>query len=134
MSTKFRLVTEVLAEVARTGRPEIRRIDEVREVFGSVDAFLLAVHHRWRTALTARLDALLEDPPTDLDAAVHALWTDPGLGGRGLRSLLDAHAEHPALAAAQDRERLLVRRDLGVDVPPPAATPRSDQLISSSVR
>jgi hypothetical protein len=41
--------------------------------------------------------------------------------GRGLRDLLDAHAENPALAAAQERERLLVRRDLGVDVPPDTA-------------
>ncbi|OZM75838.1 hypothetical protein [Pseudonocardia sp. MH-G8] len=118
MSTKFRLVTEVLAEVARTGRPEIARTDEVRETFGSVEAFLLALHHRWRTALVAHLDTLLEDPPADLDAAVHALWADPGLGGRGLRPLLDAHAGHPALAAAQERERVLVRRDLGVEISP----------------
>ncbi len=117
MSTKFRLVTEVLAEVVRTGRPEIAPVAEVQAAFGDLEAFLLALHHRWRTAFFARLDALLEDAPDDFEAAVAALWSDPTLGGPGLRPLLDAHADHPALAAADAQERLLVARDLGVDLP-----------------
>jgi hypothetical protein len=116
MSPKFMLIRQVLAEVVRTGRPEIVRQGDVEATFGTVDAFLRALHHRWRTAFFARLDALLEDPPDDLDAAVVALWTDPTTGGRGLRALLDAHADSPALAAAQDRERRVVLRDVGVDV------------------
>jgi hypothetical protein len=116
MSPKFTLIRQVLAEVVRTGRPEIVRQGDVEATFGSVDAFLLALHHRWRTAFFARLDALLEDPPDGLDAAVVALWTDPTTGGRGIRALLDAHADSPALAAAQDRERRMVLRDVGVDV------------------
>jgi len=124
MSPKFRLIREVLAEVVRTGRPEVARLGDVEATFGSVEAFLLALHHRWRTAFFARLDALLEDPPDDFDASVVALWTDPTTGGRGLRALLDAHVEHPALAAAHERERVRVLRDLGVDVPPPASRTR----------
>lgn len=120
MSTRFRLVTEVLRDVVRTGRARIDRIQDVEAEFGSVDAFLLAVHHRWRTAFFARLDALLEDPPEDLGQAVRALWADPATGGRGVRDLLDAYADRPALAAAQEQDRLLVERDLGVEVPPPA--------------
>jgi hypothetical protein len=115
MSPKFLMVRKVLAEVVRTGRPEITHRGDVEAAFGSVDAFLLALHHRWRTALFAHLDALLEDPPADFDAAVVALWTDPATGGRGLRALLDAH--DPALATAQERDRLLVLRDLGVELP-----------------
>jgi hypothetical protein len=118
MSPKFLLVREVLAEVVSTGRPEITRRAEVEAAFGSVEAFLLALHHRWRTAFFARLDALLEDPPDDLDAAVGAVWSDPTTGGRGVRALLDAYADVPALAAAQERERQLVLRDLGIDVHP----------------
>ncbi|GAA5116499.1 hypothetical protein [Pseudonocardia adelaidensis] len=125
MSPKFLLVREVLAEAARTGRPEITRRGEVEAAFGSVEAFLLALHHRWRTALLARVDSLLEnapaDSPADFDAAVVAAWTDPATGGRGLRAVLDAHADTPALAAAQERERRLVRRTVGVEVPPPGA-------------
>jgi hypothetical protein len=116
MSPKFLLVREVLAEVTRTGCPEITRRGEVESAFGGVEEFLLFLHHRWRTAFFARLDALLEDPSEDLDSAVVALWADPTTGGRGLRPLLDAHADHPALAAAQERERQLVLRDLRVDV------------------
>jgi hypothetical protein len=125
MSPKFLLVREVLAEAARTGRPEITRRGDVEAAFGSVEAFLLALHHRWRTALLARIDALLEDPPADFDAAAVAAWIDPTTGGRGLRALLDAHADSPALAAAQERERLFLQRTLGVEIPAPASRPRS---------
>ena len=125
MSPKFLLVREVLAEAARTGRPEITRRGDVEAAFGNFEAFLLALHHRWRTALFARIDALLEDSPADFDAAVVAAWTDPTTGGRGLRALLDAHADSPALAAAQERERLLLQRTLGVEIPVPASRPRA---------
>jgi hypothetical protein len=127
MSPKFLLIREVLAEAARSGRPEITRRGDVEAAFGSVEAFLLALHHRWRTALLARVDALLENAPADshsdadFAAAVVAAWTDPATGGRGVRALLDAHADVPALAAAQERERRLVRRTVGVEVPPPGA-------------
>jgi hypothetical protein len=125
MSPKFLLIRAVLAESVRTGRPEITRRGDVESAFGSVDAFLLALHHRWRTALFARLDALLEnmpaDSPADLDAAVRAAWIDPTTGGRGLRALLDTHADSPALAAAQERERRLVRRTVGVEIPSPSS-------------
>lgn len=121
MSSPSRLVGAVLAE------PD--RLAELDAVFGGRDAALLALHHRWRTAFFARLDALLEDPPPDLDDAVRALWTDPATGGHGLRALLDAHGDHPALAAAQERERRLVRRDLGVD---PGAGPAAGHRIRSA--
>jgi hypothetical protein len=125
MSPKFLLVREVLAEAVRTGRPKVIRRDDVEAAFGSVEAFLLALHHRWRTALLARIDALLEDSPTDFDAAVVAAWNDPTTGGRGLRALLDAHADSPALAVAQERERRLVQRTVGVEVPAMGARPRT---------
>jgi hypothetical protein len=129
MSPKYLLIREVLAEATRTGRPEITRSGEVEAAFGSVEAFLLALHHRWRTAFLARLDALLEnagaDSPDDFDGAVVAAWTDPTTGGRGLRALLDAHSDSPALAAAQEGERELVRRTVGVEVPASGARPRT---------
>ncbi|TWF81267.1 hypothetical protein FHX44_117210 [Pseudonocardia hierapolitana] len=125
MSSKFLLIREVLTEAARTGRPEITRRGDVEATFGSIESFLLALHHRWRTALFARVDNLLEDAPADFDAAVVAAWTDPTTGGRGLRALLDAHADSPALSAAQERERRLVRQTLGVEVPSPAPRPRA---------
>jgi hypothetical protein len=124
MTAKFRLITEVLAETVRTGRPEITRRDELVAEFGSVEAFLLALHQRWRTAFFARLDALLEDRPDDLAGAVVALWADPTTGGRGLGALLDAHADEPALAAAQKQEQELLRCDLGIDVSRPASPAR----------
>jgi hypothetical protein len=132
MSLNFRLVTEVLHDAARTGRARIDRVEEVEAAFGSVDAFLLAAHHRWRTAFLAHLDALIEDPPDDSDGAVLALWNDPTTGGRGLRALLDAHADRPGLAAAHEQDRLLVRRDIGVDVPSLLPRPYARQTPGAS--
>ncbi|GAA5141090.1 hypothetical protein [Pseudonocardia adelaidensis] len=114
MSYRSRLVGKVLGEHDR--------LAELEAELGSRDAALLALHYRWRTAFFARLDALLEDAPADLDAALSALWTDPAIGGRGLSALLDAHADHPAVAAAQERERRLLHRDLGVELPPRRTT------------
>jgi hypothetical protein len=132
MSPKFLLIREVLAEAARTGRPEITRQDDVEAAFGGIEPFLLALHHRWRTALLARVDGLLEDPPADFDAAVVAAWNDPTTGGRGLRALLDAHADNPVLAAAQERERRLLRRTVGVEIPRPG--PRSRALTHPAAK
>jgi hypothetical protein len=123
MSSKFRRVADVLDGVARTGRPDGARLDAVAAEFGGLDAFLLALHHRWWTAVYAHLDALLEDPPADFEAGVARLWADMAARQPGLRVLLDAHAARPALAAAERGQRERLRADLGVELPAAAVAP-----------
>lgn len=112
--TRFQLVSVVLSDVARTGRPVVTRSDEVAALFGSTDDFLLAVHHRWATAVTAHVDALLEDPPADLESAYVDLCLDLATKRPSLRALLDAYAANPTLAAAETALTRRMQRDLGL--------------------
>jgi hypothetical protein len=111
---RYDLVNAALAEVTRTGRPEIspdltKKIDEV---FGDFDAFLCDVRRRWYLTFDARLDYLLENPPPDLDRAVAVLWRDLDRERPAVRVLLDAHPAHTAVDA-HHREMLLAAT--GVD-------------------
>jgi hypothetical protein len=115
MFTKFQLVSAVLSDVARTGRPAVTRGAEVAALFGGTDEFLLAVHYRWSTAVTAHVDALLEDPPADLESAYADLCLDLAAKRPSLRALLDAYAANPAVLAAETALARRMRRDLGLE-------------------
>ncbi|MEJ3656854.1 hypothetical protein WEH80_28230 [Actinomycetes bacterium KLBMP 9759] len=110
------LLTTVLADVEASWQPLVTRIDEVIEEFGDVTAFLLAAHHRWYTAVLARIDVVLEDQQLDPPDAVAEIWTALAQRHAALRALLDAHRDEPALIAADEHYRELVLRDLGVDL------------------
>lgn len=94
------IIDGVLAEVADTGRAEVpaRWHRRIAETFGSVDAFLGALHYRWLNTLTARLDAVCENPAGEPGAAVRRelAATRPALW-----ALLCAYSAHPALALAR---------------------------------
>lgn len=102
----------VLADMARTGHPVVTRRAEVEAEFGDLDTFLLALHHRWWTALEARVDGVLEDEPPDPGGAVAAAATR--LAGPD-RLLLDAYAERPALGAAERVRRRRLADLAGID-------------------
>jgi hypothetical protein len=130
-SDRDRLLAAVLDDVKRTERPDITHLDGVAAEFGGVDGLLLAVQHRWWTAVDAHLDALLEDPPEDPARAVGDLWRSLARHHSAARMLLDAHADRPALFAAEHEHRRGLMRAVGVDLtalPGPArrvAAPRA---------
>ncbi|WP_232661652.1 hypothetical protein [Pseudonocardia sp. TRM90224] len=110
------LLKAVLADVEASGQPAVTHLDEVVAEFGDVTAFLLAAHHRWYTAVLARIDVVLEDQQLEPVEAVAEIWTVLAERHAPLRALLDAHRDEPALAAADEHYRGLVLRDLGVDL------------------
>ena len=126
-SAQHRTLTAVLADIARTGRPEITRPEEVATAFGDPDGLLRLAQHRWYAAVYAHLDALLEDPPPDLPAAVGGLWRSLAARHAPVRALLDAHAHHPTLRAADRHHRRVLLETVGVDVAalPPAPPSRT---------
>lgn len=113
-----RLVSAVLDDVAKTRSPAVRQ--DLITQFGELDELLLAVHHRWWTTFEAHLDELLEQPPANPAAALAELWHGLGIRLEGARALLDAHADRPSLAAAEQRRRRGTSTALGL---PLAALP-----------
>jgi hypothetical protein len=111
---RYDLVDAALAEVARTGRPEIATdlAEKIDEVFGDFDAFLRDVRRRWYLTFDACLDHVLENPPPDLDRAVADLWRDLDRERPAVRVLLDAH---PALTAVDTHHRDALLVATGVD-------------------
>lgn len=124
---RYRLIEAVLDGVRHSGPPVVPVAfrDEVDAEFGGVDGLLLAVAHRWHTAFVAHLDAVLEDAPADLSAAVAELWQALARTHATSRALLDAHAARPTLVAAHNRLRRDVLAATGVELPacPPSGHP-----------
>ncbi|WP_163512727.1 hypothetical protein [Fodinicola acaciae] len=115
------LLNAVLEHVSRTGSPQVPAayLTEIDDEFGGLDDFLLAVHQRWSTAFAARLDAVLEESPEDLPAALARLHTDLAAVRPALRAVLDNYHDNKALAAAEDRQWRQLVAATGVRVPTP---------------
>lgn len=105
---RYDLINAVLAEVARTGQPDVpaNLAGEINEVFGDFAAFLCDVRRRWYQTFDARLDNLLENPPPHLNRAVAELWRELDRERPAVRLLLDAHPA-PTAVDAHHREALL---------------------------
>ncbi|RJL34350.1 hypothetical protein [Bailinhaonella thermotolerans] len=104
---RHRLVRRVLDGVAAAGRPEVPRdlAAEVEAEFGGLGGLLREVQARWYRAFDARLDAVLEERPADLAPALARLRGELAAAMPAARLLLDAHHDHPDLAALHARHR-----------------------------
>ena len=72
-----------------------RHRQEIEEVFGSLDRFLLFVEHRWRLRVETALDQVLEPGhPVESPAEATTLRTE---STARLEELLRAFRDHPAL-------------------------------------
>ncbi len=112
------LVEAVLDHPAQLGRPTLPAAQqrELEDLFGGYQEFLVAMHRRWYAAFGARLDAVLEENPADLPGAVAGMWDTLAAEQPGVRALLDAVADHPAIAAADARQARLLRWGTGVEL------------------
>jgi hypothetical protein len=113
---RYQLVHAVLDDDARTGRPVVpaRYAADVDAEFGDFGGFLRDVQMRWYRAFDARLDTVLEAQPDDVCAAVAGVWRDLCAAQPASRLLLDAHAEHPALAELDGHHRRTLRAATGI--------------------
>ncbi|MEV1171600.1 hypothetical protein [Nonomuraea sp. NPDC049784] len=117
----------MLAEIAASGQPAVTGplADEVETEFGGFGEFLREAQRRWYRTFDARLDALLEDRPPDMRAAVIRLWRALADDMPEVRMLLDAHAGDPALAEFDEHHRRTLRAATGVSLDlTPASAPR----------
>ncbi|MFD9893499.1 hypothetical protein ACFWY9_29495 [Amycolatopsis sp. NPDC059027] len=115
-----RVVQAVLGEIAESGLPVIPagRRAELDAEFGGFDGFLREVQFRWYRAFDARLDAVLEEDPADVHAALVRLWHELAAVMPAARLLLDACTGHPALAELDDHHRGRLYQATGVRLDP----------------
>lgn len=113
---RHQLLHAVLREVGRTGRPAVpaRYRADVNAEFGDFGGFLREVQLRWYRAFDARLDAVLEEAPGDLAAAIADIWATLADTMPSSRLLLDTHAAHPALRALHEHHRRTLRAATGM--------------------
>lgn len=104
---RARVLDAVLDDVTASSDWQVpdQRQPEVEKTFGDQAGFAQALYPRWFAALTARLDAVLEEHPEDLPEAAEREAAQLARERAGLFALLAAHADHPALEEAREQER-----------------------------
>lgn len=129
---RHELVHAVLAAGLPIVPPELAA--EVDAEFGGLGGFLQEVQRRWYRAFDARLDALLEQPPQDMRDALVQLWQDLSLTMPAARLMLDANADHPALAEADEHHRRMLHAATGVVLSPQSISPEPESRRSRCLR
>ena len=117
-ATRRAALNTVLARVERDGT--IGAEHELPEAFADTGELLAMAQQRWHSHLGARIDAALEtgEAPSN---AVGGAYRETVRSMPEIRRLLDSHAEHPVLVAAQQHELSLLAWAAGLV---PRSTPK----------
>ncbi|MEU5695698.1 hypothetical protein [Actinosynnema sp. NPDC020468] len=103
-----------------------------REVFGSRDELVQALHHRWTQQLTGRLGVALEDEDVDRVDTVTRTWRALAAEQPVLRAVLDAHL--PAGGAAGEQRMLALTAGLAELSEPVAEITRVGAAFTALIR
>lgn len=118
---RYALAHALADDVQRAGPSAIRgREAEINEVYGGLDQALQDIQYRWYHAFHAAADVLLEDGGSTDPAAV---WRSTAKTHGSYRAVLDAFADHPALAEGEEYHRIKLLAATGKDQRQLAATP-----------
>ncbi len=101
---------DMIDEAARAGSYEApwRFTPHVWQHFRSEADILCQLQRQWRTALAGAIYVAIEQGEGDLRSDVSAAFEKVKRKHQGLRKVLEAHADHPAIAAAMRKERSLL--------------------------
>ena len=86
---------------------------QVWEHFRDENEILGHLQRQWRTALAGEIYVAIEAGDGDLRADVSRAFEKVQRKHQGLRKILEAHAEHPSIAAAMRKEQSLLSSFLG---------------------
>lgn len=113
----------------------------VREAFGDELGLLGALHLRWHTRLSGRIERELGSRPEDLEAAVVTAWIRTAEELPGVRAILDHHRSAPldpamaeAMTKATTNEHVLLAVTAGRTGTHDPAAPRVGALIEQKAR
>ncbi len=91
-----------------------RHTPEVWAFFRDEAEILGHLQRQWRTALAGAIYVAIEAGDGDLADDVLRAYRKVQRKHLGLRKILEAHAEHPSIAAAMRKERALLAPFLGI--------------------
>jgi hypothetical protein len=97
-------------------------VPEVLDHFRSDGDVLRELSRQWWSAFAGAVYVALEAGDGDLVADVSRAYAEVRHRHEALRRILEAHADHPAIAAAMAKERRLLRGALGGRLEPAPAT------------
>lgn len=114
-------IVRAIADIADTrldGDDLYEEIAEARQVYPDRDELLLDLQMSWFQTLSGQIDSKLYVVAATPEDLVCEAWSDAAAMKPGLRAILDANADHPALAKALDKEAIALAVALGL---PPGA-------------
>lgn len=91
------------------------------EQFSDVGDLLRELQHDWRTALAGAIYVAIELGDGDLKQDIAKAFTKVQRTHGGIRRILEANADHPAIASAMRKERALLSGFDGLLAGPPQA-------------
>ncbi len=118
------VLLDMIEEAAREGSFEApwRFTPEVWRHFSSEADILCHLQRHWRTALAGAIYVAIEQGDGNLQGDVRTAYEKIERKHHGVRQVLEAHTDHPAITAAMRKERLLLSGlGLSVDGAPQAA-------------
>lgn len=102
------------ADTRRDGHLPWTEIPGVVEAFGTQDDLLGTLQMRWHTRLSGAVDRELTEQPWDLVQSVVHAWRSASAEMPGVRAILDAHADEPAMRRARRKEWALMASASGL--------------------
>ena len=84
------------------------------QAFGTPAELLGALQMRWHTRLSGAIERELTEQPWDLGQAVVHAWRALAGDMPGVRAILDAHADEPAMQRARRKEWVLLATASGL--------------------
>ena len=110
------VLLEMIDNAARTGSYESpwRAAPAVWDFFRDEAEILCHLQRQWRTALAGAVYVAIEAGDGDLQRDVMTAFSKVNRKHHALRAVLEAHADHPAIAAAMRKERSLLSAFTGI--------------------
>jgi len=103
-------LVEMVQVAERTGsyRAPWEDTPHLWELYTGVDDVLRALQHDWRTALAGAIYVAIEVGNGDLQQDIATAFAKVQRTHGGIRQILEANADHPAIASAMRKERALL--------------------------
>lgn len=106
-------------EVLDSARRDLQSaLDTIPSPFTGAGELLAALHYKWMQQLNGRVEVALADtadsPHGDRVEAVTTAWRRTAATNAALRDVLDQHAEHPVLRAANAQEHRMLALAAGL--------------------